>query len=70
MRLDAPRIAFQPCGADVHIAVGAQLDETVARFYERAQPVQTGRVAAISMMSMPSASPTVTVLVTGSMSST
>ena len=55
----------------MYLAVGAELDEAVAGLRDGgAQPVQTGRVAVISVTSRPSAGPTVTVLVTGSMSRT
>ena len=54
----------------MYVAVGAKLDETVERLVGGEQPVHTGRVAVISVTSRPSAGPTVTVLVTGSMSRT
>ena len=54
----------------MYLTVGAELDETIARLRGGAHPVQTGRVAVISVTSRPSAGPTVTVLVTGSMSRT
>ena len=71
VQADAHRVAVQPGRAGVHLAVGAELDEAVAGLGRaEAQPVQTGRVAVISVTSRPSAGPTVTVLVTGSMSRT
>ena len=71
VQADAHRVAVQPGRAGVDLAVGAELDEAVHGLARAAaQPVQTGRVAVISVTSRPSAGPTVTVLVTGSMSRT
>ena len=52
------------------LAVRAELDQAIAGLAGGGQPVQTGRIAVTSVMSSPSAGPTVTVRVAGSMSRT
>jgi len=54
----------------VDLAVGAELDQAIEGLHGRGAAGPDGRVAVISVTSSSSAAPTVTVLVTGSMSRT